>query len=408
LGIRGESRPVMVNNLNKVVDFILELAALYPGISAKQMVKSPHSPNTLIKLEDCLEFEHTEVLCPATQKPLDTEKILLDAGLILGEIQKFDWFSLEPIDERWKQESSTFYKMLIKENEEILQKKIWDNLASVLKKLKFPANMLTKVEAIYNPEQLANFELYRRNLALRHQIAPSIYKKKNIDPMDSQKSQYLQSINNVIQLFDWNKEKSMLPMVPMLFLAKDNMDLYNLQGTSLSTNLFGAKSELPTTPTTPTGIKTTFSSTSSSSSLNITTLSAHSSSSSLLSAPASAPATSSAPATQTSSSNLLKQSSSPSLLNKRGPGLLSIQSSIAALVIPASVFALTVVIPGNVFPDTEILVPFAPLPGYQSRYSLVDMKTLTPVLQHSRTDKVTDKLQISHKNQAVPLFLLHT
>jgi len=170
IAFREKGRKECVELMNTMADHVIECANLYPGLTFRQMVKSPEAEDALIDLEEIRKDYEKPVkermfLCPKTRNLLDSEKLMLLAGLI-DEAEKplSMWWSFGD-EVEWKRHadednSISFYTVHIMSDGQLKRADLLQKMWELLKQPIIVHNAL----AVYNPSLFHTFKIKSETL----------------------------------------------------------------------------------------------------------------------------------------------------------------------------------------------------------------------------------------------------
>jgi len=98
INVRGPVFRTIVGLVEKIVEEVEHSQEHYPGVTFRQMVRSPHHPEGFVGIPTCLQVllkpkDQQTIYCPETKKPIDCEQLLVSSGIIepANPNAKFFW-----------------------------------------------------------------------------------------------------------------------------------------------------------------------------------------------------------------------------------------------------------------------------------------------------------------------------
>jgi len=241
VAIRDKSRQEAVKTMEHIVSHVNTISLVYPGISYQQCYPSPYDSNSFLVLEDCFEDynkdpQERNLKCKSTRQLVDSEKILIDAGMLDGVVaqtEKYVW-DLQTVPLAWHRiEVANPFQVLDfrpwdLQNQAAFDPELYGKLVSILKDVD-----LTSVEyirAVSNSLLTNGFQYFLSTLKGKVKAKEKLFKKDDYKLLKDayQREQYLLRFKDITRKAEVFEKSNIGTNVIPLFYATTEEHINNI------------------------------------------------------------------------------------------------------------------------------------------------------------------------------------
>jgi len=227
ISVRSKDKQLAINFMDELTRYIKEVGEIYPGITFKQMVRSPLSDEDkgFIDLEDCLKDfqkppDKRTLKCPATRNFVDSEALLNHAGMLgVGNVTErenwwnfkpdFGWVTVRKVNEYSTLEFISHGQVKNHEYKHLLEMVLTPKQAFLMKKINF-------AYAVVNQTLLAGFEFCFKTMVGKANATNKLFKEegwRNLADADRRLG-FLNFFEEYAKQHKWN-QSSQMNIIPM-------------------------------------------------------------------------------------------------------------------------------------------------------------------------------------------------